>query len=90
MSKTGKALISSLKEAKKKGLTTLSVSPDVLALRKKLHLSQKEFSIAYRINPETLKKWEQRKRKPDSISRAYLLCIAKKPNLIKQLVNSAD
>jgi putative transcriptional regulator len=88
MSKTGKALISALKEAKKKGLVTLSTSPNVSTLRKKLHLSQREFSLAYRINPETLKKWEQHRRTPDSISCAYLKCIAKNPELIKEFVNS--
>ncbi len=88
MSKSGKALISAIKDAKKKGLVTLQVSPDVSELRKQLHLSQKEFSSAYRINPETLKKWEQHKRLPDSISRAYLKCIAKNPEFIKQIVNS--
>lgn len=31
---------------------------------------------------------EQHKRAPDSISRAYLKCIAKNPKIIEQLVNS--
>ncbi len=50
-------LISAIKEA----------SPDVGLLRKNLELSQKQFSETYHINPETLKKWEQHKREPDSI-----------------------
>lgn len=88
MNKLGKALIGAVKEAKVKGLVTLKTSPDVAALRKDLGLSQKEFAEVYHINPETLKKWEQRKREPDSISRAYLKCIAKDPKIIKKLVNS--
>lgn len=88
MSKMGKELIYALKEAKKKGLVTLSPSPDVAILRKNLGLSQKQFAKIYRINPETIKKWEQHKRKPDAISRAYLKCIAKNPQIIKKLVNS--
>lgn len=88
MSKLGKALIKSIEEALVSGLVTLHPSPDVAALRKKLKLTQKEFSITYRINPETLKKWEQHKREPDSISRAYLKCIQKEPDLIKKIVNS--
>lgn len=55
---------------------------------KKLHLSQQKFAEPYRINPETLKKWEQHRRKPDSISCAYLKCIEKKPELIRKIVNS--
>jgi len=88
MSKIGKAIITAVKEAKKKGLITLSVSPDIVALRKKLKLSQVAFANKYQINPETVKKWEQNKRAPDSISRAYLKCIGKDPSMIERLVNS--
>lgn len=88
MSKLGKAIIEAIEDAKQNGLVTLKTSPDVAALRKDLGLSQSQFAKTYRINPETLKKWEQHKREPDSISRAYLKCIAKNPEVIKQLVNS--
>lgn len=87
MSKLGKEIIASLKEAKKKGLVTLQTSPNVGKLRKKLKLSQREFSVVYHINIETLRKWEQGQRDPDSISRAYLKCIQKNPALIRELVN---
>jgi putative transcriptional regulator len=87
MSKLGKDLISALKEAKKKGLVTLQTSPDVGKLRKKLKLSQREFSALYHINIETLRKWEQHQRDPDTISRAYLKCIQNDPELIRDLVN---
>ena len=87
MSKPGKELISALKEAKKKGLVTLQTSPDVGKLRKKLKLSQREFSAIYHINIETLRKWEQHQRDPDTISRAYLKCIQNDPVLIRELVN---
>lgn len=88
MSKLGKALIDAVKEAETEGLITLEASPDVAALRKGLKLSQKQFAETYRINPETLKKWEQHKRKPDSVSRAYLTCIAKNPKVISELVGT--
>ena len=87
MSKLGKELISALKEAKKKGLVTLQTSPDVAKLRKKLKLSQREFSAIYHINIETLRKWEQHQRDPDTISRAYLKCIQNNPKIIRELVN---
>jgi len=87
MTKIGKDLISALKEAKRKGLVTLQTSPDVAKLRKKLKLSQREFSVLYHINIETLRKWEQQQRDPDSISRAYLKCIQNDPELIRELVN---
>ena len=88
MSQIGKMAIEAIKEAKEKGLVKLKASPDVADLRKSLKLSQKQFAEAYHINAETLKKWEQHKREPDSISRAYLKCIAKNPRIIKKLVNS--
>ena len=88
MSSLGKKIIKSLKEANEQGFVTLQTSPDVAVLRQKLKLSQRAFSESYRINPETLKSWEQHKREPDSISKAYLKCIEKNPKLIKKLVNS--
>ena len=87
MSKLGKDLISALKEAKKKGIVTLQTSPDVARLRKILKLTQQEFSAIYHINLETLRKWEQHRRDPDSISLAYLKCIQNDPKLIRNLVN---
>jgi putative transcriptional regulator len=87
MSKLGKDLIGALKEAKKNGVVTLQTSPDVGKLRKKLKLSQREFSALYHINIETLRKWEQHQRDPDTISRAYLKCIQNDPELIRNLVN---
>jgi putative transcriptional regulator len=87
MSKVGKDLIKALKEAKKNGFVTLQTSPDVTKLRKNLKLSQREFSALYHINIETLRKWEQHQRNPDSISRAYLKCIQNDPELIRDLVN---
>lgn len=88
MSNLGKELIEAIQEAKQKGLVTLTVSPDVAELRKRLKLSQQKFAEMYHINPETVKKWEQHRRKPDSISCAYLKCIDKAPKIIQKLVNS--
>jgi len=88
MSELGKELIDAIEDAKEKGLVTLSEIPDVGLLRKKLKLSQQQFARDYCINLETLKKWEQHRRTPDSISRAYLKCIARQPQVIKNFVNS--
>lgn len=88
MSKLGKKLINAIEEAKETGLMELEPFPDVATLRKALKLSQRQFAETYHINPETLKKWEQHKREPDSISRNYLKCISKNPEIIRQLVNS--
>lgn len=65
---------------------TVARRHDIPELRKKLHLTQRAFAEAYSINLETLKQWEQGKRLPDTTSSAYLTCIAKQPELIRQLV----
>ena len=88
MSRLGKVLIDTLSDAKKRGLVALQASPDVVAVRKGLKLSQRQFAEIYHINPETLKKWEQHKRKPDTTSYAYLKCIEQNPEMIKRIVNS--
>lgn len=60
---------------------------DVKGLRKKLNLTQKEFSSYYHINLETLRNWEQEKRLPDLTSISFLTCIDKNPTVIKNLLN---
>lgn len=60
---------------------------DVKGLRKKLHLTQREFASMYHINLETLRNWEQDKRIPDLTSIAFLTCIEKSPATIKNLLN---
>jgi putative transcriptional regulator len=61
---------------------------NIAALRKELHLSQKEFSDIYHIKLETLRNWEQGKRFPDTTSLAYLTCIAQNPKAIKKMLGS--
>jgi putative transcriptional regulator len=57
---------------------------DVKAIRKRVKMSQAEFSRAYRISKRALQEWEQGGRQPDSAARAYLTVIAKKPRVIRR------
>lgn len=66
---------------------TVRFAFDVKGLRKKLKLTQKEFSSSYHINLETLKNWEQDKRVPDLTSISFLTCIERNPVFIKHLLN---
>ena len=50
---------------------------DVRRIRLDTGMSQAEFAHAFCINPRTLQEWEQRRRKPDATTRAYLAVIAK-------------
>jgi putative transcriptional regulator len=57
---------------------------DVKAIRKRVKMSQAEFSRAYRISKRALQEWEQGGRQPDSAARAYLLVIAKEPTVVRR------
>ena len=63
------------------------VSPkpiDVKAIRKRMRMSQTEFSRAYGISKRALQEWEQGGRQPDSAARAYLTVIAKEPAIVRR------
>jgi len=57
---------------------------DVKAIRKRVKMSQAEFSRAYHISKRALQEWEQGGRQPDSAARAYLKVIAKEPTLVRR------
>jgi putative transcriptional regulator len=91
MNKLGDDLIASLKEAvayaegNKAGARTHVVeTPDVRAIRRRLHMSQHEFAGAFRIPLATLKNWEQGRRAPDAPAAAYLQAIARQPQIIRE------
>jgi len=57
---------------------------DVKAIRKRVKMSQAEFSRAYRMSKRALQEWEQGGRQPDSAARAYLTVIAKEPAVVRR------
>jgi putative transcriptional regulator len=57
---------------------------DVKAIRRRVKMSQAEFSRAYGISKRALQEWEQGGRQPDSAARAYLTVIAKEPNMVRR------
>jgi putative transcriptional regulator len=57
---------------------------DVKAIRKRVKMSQAEFSRAYGISKRALQEWEQGGRQPDSAARAYLTVIAKEPVVVRR------
>lgn len=60
--------------------------PDPKVIRKKLKLTQVEFSKRYAIPLGTLRDWERRVRFPDSAARAYLRVISQDPDRIAELL----
>lgn len=61
---------------------------DVKAIRKRVKMSQAEFSRAYGISKRALQGWEQGGRQPDSAARAYLTVIAKEPAIVRRALAS--
>lgn len=62
---------------------------DIAAIRKNLHLTQKQFSKQYHIKLQTLRNWEQEKRFPDATVLAYIVCIATQPKVINDILRSS-
>jgi putative transcriptional regulator len=57
---------------------------DIKAIRKRVKMSQAEFSRAFGISKRALQEWEQGGRQPDSAARAYLTVIAKFPSVVRR------
>ena len=61
---------------------------DVKAIRKRVKMSQAEFSRAFGISKRALQEWEQGARQPDSAARAYLTVIAREPTVVRRILVS--
>jgi putative transcriptional regulator len=61
---------------------------DVKAIRRRVKMSQAEFSRTYGISKRALQEWEQGGRQPDSAARAYLTVIAKEPAVVRRALAS--
>jgi len=61
---------------------------DVKAIRKRVKMSQAEFSRAYGIGKRALQEWEQGGRQPDSAARAYLTVIAREPTVVRRALDN--
>ena len=54
------------------------------ALRKRLGLSQAEFARQFMLNLRTLQDWEQGRREPEDVARAYLRVIERNPDAVRE------
>jgi putative transcriptional regulator len=55
----------------------------LVAARKRLGLSQAAFAERFHINLRTLQDWEQARRVPDQVARAYLRVIERNPEAVE-------
>lgn len=80
-------IVIDLDEASEAPLSTLDLAtlprvPQVAIIRRALGLTQEEFAARYRLPLGTLRDWEQGRSKPDAPARAYLMVIAKEPEMV--------
>ena len=66
-----------------------STNPDIYAIRQRARRTQEQFAHALGIPPNTLRSWEQRRKKPSSAARALLRLIEQKPELLEALQTAA-
>jgi len=98
MSKLGRKLIRAAKEARAvargeaKGSTYRIYLPgdvNVQSIRKRLGLSQAEFSARFGIPPGTLRDWEQGRRVPEGPARVLLKVIENDPKAVERALAAA-
>ena len=58
-------------------------------IRRALGLSQEAFAHRYRIPVGTLRDWEQGRSEPDQATRAYLIVIARHPDVVAEALAAA-
>ena len=59
-------------------------APDIVAIRKKLGLSQDKFAARFKLPPATIRDWEQGRRHPDTSAINLLKAINYAPETIER------
>jgi putative transcriptional regulator len=57
---------------------------DVVAIRKRLGLSQGEFAARFGFKLDAVQNWEQGRRRPDGAARAFLRVIEREPEAVQR------
>jgi putative transcriptional regulator len=63
---------------------------DVKSIRRRLKLTQDEFSRRFGIPQGTLRDWEQGRRRPEGPARAFLLVIQHEPKAVERALAHAS
>lgn len=96
MSEVGDGIIESLEEilAYKHGKTSMDArivtDVDVVAIRKRLRMSQARFADTYGLSKRLVQDWEQKKARPSGAARTYLTVIEKMPVEVARVLASED
>jgi putative transcriptional regulator len=62
---------------------------DVVAVRRKLELSQREFALRFGFSLSTVQNWEQGHRSPEGPARALLTIIDREPDAVQRALRRA-
>ena len=62
---------------------------DVKKLRERHHLTQHSFAKRIGVPVDTLRKWEQGRRRPDGAARTLLIVFSHAPDLVAEALNAA-
>jgi putative transcriptional regulator len=66
-----------------------SLTPNVYAIRRQARRTQQQFADALGIPPNTLRSWEQQRKRPSGAARTLLRLIERKPELLESLADAA-
>lgn len=99
MTSLGRRLIGAAKEARaivrgevdpSKYRVHIPAEVDVRRIRRRLKLTQGEFSRRFGIPQGTLRDWEQGRRRPEGPARAFLLVIQHEPKAVERALAQAN
>jgi putative transcriptional regulator len=62
----------------------------IVAVRKKLGLSRRQFAERYHLDPRTVQEWEQGRRTPDQAARVLLTVIEREPEAVERALTGAE
>ena len=60
----------------------------IVAVRKSLGLSRREFAKRFHLDPRTVQEWEQGRRTPDQAARVLLTVIERDPEGVERALNT--
>jgi len=61
--------------------------PEIRAVRRKLHASQREFALLIGVSTRTLQNWEQGRRRPEGPARALLKVASHNPKVVLEALH---
>jgi putative transcriptional regulator len=62
----------------------------IVAVRRKLGLSRRQFAERFHLDPRAVQEWEQGRRTPDQAARVLLTIIEREPEAVERALTSAE